>query len=95
MHTEILVFVSQYLLILLLGLQSLNVRDGRVFLAAITSLLLGITGFYVTAQIAIVKEALTSVWWFYIFAGPLGIMTSIKLHPKLIKWLHKEENYEE
>lgn len=90
MQQEILVFISQFLLILLLGMQSLNVRDGRYFLAAITSLLLGIMGFYVTAQIAIVKEALTSVWWFYIVAGPLGIVTSMWLHPKVVKFLHKE-----
>lgn len=93
--TEALVFISQFILILLMGLQSLNIRDGRYIPAAITSFLIGVFGYYITAQIAIVQDMFTTVWWFYVIAGPLGIVTSIWLHPKLVKLLTKKKEQEQ
>jgi hypothetical protein len=77
---ELLVFVAQYSLVFLLGLQSRFVRDSQYTHAIITSLLLGITGYYVTMQIAIVQEMFNSIWYAYILGGPFGIMTSIYIH---------------
>ena len=68
----------------MLGIQSLNVRDGKKLSAAITSLLLGIAGWTITGTISSVyHEGMLSVVFFaFIFAGPLGISFSIWLHGK-------------
>lgn len=83
--TELLVFISQFSLVFLLGLQSQFVRDGHYIGAAIVSLALGIAGFYVTMQIAIIKEMFTSIWWVYILAGPVAINSSIFVHKRYLK----------
>lgn len=76
-------FAAQYVYVLLLGLQSLNVNGRHYALAASGSVALGTLGFWLTAMIADVRlEAIGSpVWWAYIAAGPLGIVTSIWMHP--------------
>ena len=76
------VFVCQYIMIGLLGLQSLNVRDGQKVHAAFTSLLLGIVGFQITGIISSVysQGMLSLVFVSFVLAGPLGIYTSMCLH---------------
>ncbi len=79
------VFVAQYLMVLLLGLQSLNVRDHHYVLAGITSFLLGVCGFYVTSVVGAAKgQALTILWWSFVVAGPCGIVTAMAIHPTLV-----------
>lgn len=87
MIEAILIFAAQFGMIMLLGIQSLNVRDRDYVGSSITSLLLGVFGFHVTSTIAAMShEGVGSlVWWFYIAAGPCGIATSIWLHPRLKK----------
>jgi uncharacterized membrane protein YeaQ/YmgE (transglycosylase-associated protein family) len=78
----LLIFCCQFVMIFLLGMQSQHVRDGKKLQAAITSLLLGITGWSITGTISSVyHEGMLSVVFFsFILAGPLGISTSIWIH---------------
>jgi len=85
MSDVITVFVAQYFMVLLLGIQSLNVRDGHYALAAITSTLLGVCGFYITSIIGDAKgQVLSILWWSFVIAGPCGIVTAMAIHPKLL-----------
>lgn len=75
-----LVFCVQFVYVLLLGLQSMNVNHNRRLMAAATSSMLGTFGFYITATIAAHRGATFSpVWWSYVAAGPAGIVTSMCL----------------
>lgn len=87
MSEAMLIFAAQFSMVMLLGIQSLNVRDRHYAGSAVTSLLLGVCGYHITATIAgMSREAEGSLtWWFYIAAGPCGIVTSIWLHPRLQK----------
>ena len=87
MTEALLIFGAQFSMIMLLGIQSLNVRDRHYWGSASTSLLLGVFGFHITATIATMNRGAMGslVWWFYIAAGPCGIVTSIWLHPRLKK----------
>lgn len=74
------VFVAQFVYVLLLGLQSMNVNHDRRFMAAATSLALGTFGFHITASIAASRgDEFGCVWWAYVLAGPSGIVTSMIL----------------
>lgn len=81
------VLLSQFVMILLLGLQSLNVNQRRYLAAAITSLLLGVIGFYLTGTVAEAHKdgAFTLTWWAYISGGPAGIVASMWLHQLLFE----------
>lgn len=83
MGVELKVFAAQFAMIMLLGLQSLNVNGRHYAMAAITSALLGLVGWYITATIAVVgiNGIGSSVWWSFLVAGPCGIMTAIYVHP--------------
>lgn len=83
MNTLIKVFMSQFLMVFLLGLQTINVAHANILLAMITSLLLGICGFFTYSRIAECRTPYTKVWYNYIFAGPCGITASILLQPYL------------
>jgi cation transporter-like permease len=91
MKDAFIIFVAQYSTILLLGLQSLNVNKGHKILAALTSLMLGVSGFFVTGIVAKAYNdgMFTLVWWAFIIAGPLGITSSMTLHPVIVKWMKK------
>ena len=78
-----LVFASQFVYVMLLGLQSLNVNGRHYALAATTSSMLGVLGFWITATIAQKPHVGTAIWWAYLAAGPAGICASIYLHPKV------------
>ncbi len=78
----LLLFLSQFAVVFLLGLQSQSVRDSRYTPAAITSLLIGAFQAFqwkIMPQASIVEM---SVW---LTAGPLAIVAAIWLHPKIIK----------
>ena len=82
MLDNLILFVSQFLLVFLLGTQSINVVRGYYVAAAFTSFLLGICGWF---AIGIIAESttydLTSFTFFsYIVAGPLGVILAMKLH---------------
>ena len=76
-------FAATYFLVLFLGLQSLNVNGGHRFLSALTSFGIG------TANITILKimpgptgglELIA-----YLTGGPAGILTSMAIHPWMVK----------
>lgn len=79
MTDALIVFAAQFVMIFLHGLQSQNVIAGHRTAAFVTSLCLGICGFYVTGSIASAKGQLFDgpVFWAFVFAGPLGILTSM------------------
>jgi hypothetical protein len=84
---NLILFVSQFLLVFLLGLQSLNVMRGYYVAAAFTSLLLGICGWF---AIGIIAESTTYdltlfTFFSYIVAGPVAIISAMRFH----QWLRK------
>lgn len=84
------IFAAQYIYILLLGLQSLNVNQKRYVMAAACSFLLGTLGFYVTAVVGDARDlTFTVLWWGFVFAGPAGICTAMWIHPYLVRWTSK------
>lgn len=85
MRDVVLVFACQFIYVMFLGLQSLNVNGRHYALAASTSSVLGVLGFWITATIAQKPEVGTAVWWAFLAAGPTGICTSIYVHPKVAK----------
>lgn len=87
MTEALTVFFAQYLYILLLGLQSLNVRDRHFVGAAITSLLLGVLGFFVTSIVGTSRGLeFAAVWWGFVISGPSGITTAMLIHPWLVSF---------
>lgn len=83
MSEALIVFAAQFCMIFMHGLQSQNVIGGHYGAAFGTSLCLGMGGFYVTGAIAHARgDAFGLVWFAYIIAGPLAIMTSMKVFRK-------------
>lgn len=91
MLLALLIFACQFTYIALLGLQQLNVVGRHYIGACVVSLLLGMCGYQLTAQIALAAHgpALGPVWWGYLAGGPLGICFGMWLHPRLRKWMEK------
>lgn len=84
--TELTLFASSFLVVLLLGLQSLNVNNGHFILAALTSFGIG------SMQMVMFKLAPHATWSeiaAFIGGGPLGIIASMWLHPHLVKAIRK------
>jgi len=85
---EASIFLAQYLTVLLLGLQSINVVERRYLLSGITSIALGVCTFHLTAVIGSAQTTPgTALWIAFVFAGPPGIWSSMFLQPKLVKLL--------
>lgn len=91
MSAVVTIFAAQAAMVFLLGFQSLSVHGRHYVLAAVGSLLLGVTGYQITAIIAqaSVGAVGSAVWWAYIVAGPIGITASMYLHPRLKKRLER------
>lgn len=88
MNDLVLIFVSQFFLIFLMGLQGLNVKDGHTILAGIVSALLSLCGFYVTGLTAKAFDA-GFISWFgvsFTLAGTLGIMCAMKTHKYIVRF---------
>lgn len=83
--TELTLFASTFILVFALGLQSLNVNNGHVLLAVITSYIIS------TGQMLLYKLAPHANWMeitAYMNGGPLGIYCSMKAHPHLVRWMN-------
>jgi hypothetical protein len=86
MKEAALVFLAQYVYVLLLGLQSLNVNQRRFGMAAATSFLLGILGFLTTSIVGAAKGMeLSLLWWGFVVSGPVGIVSAMLLQPHLVR----------
>lgn len=80
--TELTLFVSTYVLVFALGLQSLNVNNGHHYAAAITSFAIG------SMQMILFKLAPDASWSeiaAFLLGGPFGIVSSMYAHPYLVK----------
>jgi uncharacterized protein YebE (UPF0316 family) len=81
--TAFIIFIVQFCYVMALGFQQLNVIHNRYVGAFVISLLLGVGGYHITATIALHanQPMFSTVWWAYILAGPLGIITAMRIHP--------------
>lgn len=84
-----IIFTAQFVCVFLLGTQSQNIRDGKKLAAAVTSLLLGISGWLCTGIIsqAYSQGMLSSVFAAFVISGPLAIVASMFVH----EHFHKEK----
>lgn len=84
--TILALFASSFILVLALGLQSLNVNNGHYWAAAFTSLFIG------SSQLVLFKLAPDSNMLemvAFVSGGPLGITASMWMHPRLAKMLKR------
>lgn len=87
--TELTLFTSTYILVFALGLQSLNVNSGHYILAALTSFVIG------SGQMVLYKLAPHASWSeiaAYLCGGPFGIISSMRVHPHLVRWIRRKKN---
>jgi len=82
MKAEILLFVSQFALVFLLGFQSQCVRDDRRSYAAAGSFLLGCAQAFQWKVMPNATPLQISVW---LCAGPIAIVTSMWAHKRHFK----------
>ena len=79
--TALALFASTFVLVCALGLQSLNVNRGHYIAAFVTSFAIG-TGNLVLLKI-VPGETSGLELFAYLIGGPLGIITSMWLHPRI------------
>jgi hypothetical protein len=79
MRDALIVFFAQFLYVLVMGLQSLAVNNGRYLQAALQSFLLGSIGITITTEVVRRGEIGGATWWAYVIAGPAGICLSMWL----------------
>lgn len=81
----LILFVSTWALVLFLGLQSLNVNGGHRPLACLTSFGIG------AANLTVLKimpgPTSTIEILAYLAGGPIGIVTSMLIHPWMVRIL--------
>jgi len=88
MLDNILIFVSQFGLVFLLGFQQLNVVHGYYVRAFITSMMLGLFGWFTITIVSTMNtfDFLTTTFFVYIIAGPLAIISAMKIHGIMRKY---------
>lgn len=74
---SVILFLSSFALVFLMGVQQLNVHSRRYLLSGVTSLLIGLTNL---AALKLVPEAALLPALAFLAGGPLGIVTSMWLH---------------
>jgi hypothetical protein len=85
MYTHaILLFLSSFFVVFLLGLQSKNVNGNHYVLAALTSTGIGLCNLYVIRAVSI-KELSDLALIGYIAGGPIGIVFSMWVHDKFVR----------
>lgn len=81
-------FSATFALVLFLGLQSLNVNGGHRLLSALTSFGIG------AANVTVLKIMPGPTGWLevaaYLVGGPLGILTSMAIHPWMVRKFGKK-----
>jgi hypothetical protein len=76
--TELALFISTFVVVFALGLQSLNVNNGHRLLAFTTSIVIG------SSQLVLFKlapHADLSETIAFLSGGPFGIVASMEVHP--------------
>lgn len=95
LHTltnAILLFLSTFVLVFALGMQSLNVNGGHYRAAAITSLFIG------AGQMVLYKLAPSADWieiMAYLVGGPIGITASMASHSSIINFIKRIKESDE
>lgn len=84
MSTAFLIFVCTYGVVLALTVQHLNINGGQQLLAFITSVLIGV--FNLVLLKLMPQPTSSAEVLAYVFGGPLGIVTAMRVHPWLIAW---------
>lgn len=79
--TELTIFTSQIFVVMLLGLQSLNVNNGHANAAMLTSLGIGACSLMLYK---FVPDASLTECAAYLLAGPIGIRIAMWLHPRMV-----------
>jgi len=79
----LLLFLSTLLLVFFLGLQSLNVNQGRYVSAFFTSFGIGVGNL---ALYKLAPEASGAEVVAYLSGGPIGIVCSMAVHRRLSPW---------
>jgi hypothetical protein len=82
MKDEIVLFLSQYILIFIIGFQSQSVRDNRYGAAMLGSVFIGLAQLF---QWKVMPNATPSQMIVWLLAGPLGIVSSMWLHPIIFR----------
>lgn len=90
--SALIIFVSQFAVVFLLGIQSQMVRDANCIGAAVGSLLIGFSQFFVFSIIGglAAGDMLTAEGVAFMTSGPLAIVASIKTHPYMVTHIFKE-----
>lgn len=82
--TALLIFGSTYGVVLALTVQHLNINSGQKLMAFVTSVLIGVF------NLVLLKLMPQPTSWVevlaYVFGGPLGIVTAMRVHPLLMAW---------
>lgn len=91
MKTQIILFLSQFAVVFLLGFQSLTIRDNRIVAASLVSFLIGSSQLFQWKLMPKASPAEMAVW---LCAGPLAIICAMKLHPIIFRKLVDETGQE-
>ena len=80
--TPLKVFLAQLVFVALVNLQTINVSHSQYVNASLTSVLLGMLGFWLTAVIAEVRRegVFSLTWWAFIVSGAIAAPLSILIH---------------
>lgn len=81
--TALLIFICTYGVVLALTVQHLNINGGHQAMAFFTSVLIGVFNLALLKLIPQPTSALDLIA--YVFGGPLGIVTAMRLHPALMR----------
>ena len=84
--TILALFISTFVLVFALGIQSLNVNNGHRVAAMFTSFFIG------SSQMVLFKLAPSANWLeitAFLLGGPLGIYAAMVAHPFLVKLIKR------
>ncbi len=84
----LIILACTFGVVLALGLQSLNVNGGHKLMAFCTSFLIGLCNLGLFKLVPQPTGAMEIAA--YLLGGPVGILTAMRLHPVLVRWLRKE-----
>lgn len=82
-------FISTFILVFALGIQSLNVNNGHRMAAMLTSLFIG------ASQMVLFKLAPSANWFetaAFLLGGPFGIYAAMVAHPQLVRIIKRRKS---
>lgn len=85
--TAITLFVSTFLLVFFLGLQSLNVNNGHRLAAFVTSFGIGVSNLLL---FKLAPHATGMEIAAFLLGGPFGIVASMAAHPVMVRWIGRK-----